>query len=166
VNTGTWQAETQNFSGVTWNVYRTGGAPVSIKLQKNVNYTGSDTGRPLWIAPPTFKAFEWTPGSVGNYTAKVYVAFKNFTTPEDFKDKFVVILEIPRAQGRDVLYSSIQGTWSDDSVSTWNNDSGLTQKVLELPFTATLTEAVSVRMHFKWHDAVGYMYLDPNVVFE
>ena len=166
VNTGTWYAETKDFKATTWNAYRSGGSPASIKLERQID-GGGDTNIPLWIAPPSYRGIQWTPSSTGTHKVKVYVVFKKMADPTDLNDKFVVQIEVPRSTGRrDIVYSSIEGTWSEDSVSVWMQEENLYQRMLELPFNVTVLEPVNVRMQFKWYDNNGYMYLDPSVVFE
>ncbi len=164
--TGYWLAENNIYQGETWSTTRTGGGSASIKLTKAPAAT-TEYDIPLWIAPKEFKGLQWTPGSTGNYTLKIYVALKNYSNPNLLNEKMKVYLYVPENNGGVIsnkeYVSSFHGKWIDDVTSVWTGDAGLTQKVLEMPFNVDSLEPVTVRMSFSWFSAVGYLYLDPQI---
>jgi hypothetical protein len=60
------------------------------------------------------------------------------------------------------------GRLIDDSASTWNNESGLTQVQLVIPFTVTESgQVVTARIWYDWYEPnfSAYVYLDPLIEF-
>jgi hypothetical protein len=68
--------------------------------------------------------------------------------------------------GYTILNSDLDGKWTTDNVSVWNYDSGLTQKVLNMPFTISAIDTVTLRAKFDWYAELGYLYFDPQFEIE
>ena len=167
--TGKWYGTNYYYTGQSWNAYRTGGANSALKLTGTVSeqhYTH------LELAPPPFRGLEWTPGATGAATATLYVAHKNMTNPTFLPKRLKTYVSVPyfdpavsEYQPKTVM-GDIEGQWLDDSASTWNNDTGLSQWKLVIPFNVTEAgQAVTFRIYYDWYDATGYLYLDPKVDF-
>ena len=113
-----------------------------------------------------FKGIQITPTATGVKTLKIYAAAKNLSDLTELYKKLIVQLSVPNGDGADVYYSSTDGSWSPDTVSTWNNDSGLTQYVLTIPVTIHTTAAIDVKIHFNWYSQAGFLYIDPKFTLE
>ena len=70
---------------------------------------------------------------------------------------------VPRPDNtEEVLFSSTNGQWLDDSAAEWVNDSELEQRKLVIPLE--ITEAnmpIDVKVHYQLYSATGYVYIDP-----
>ena len=165
--TGKWYGTNRYYKGETWNVYRDGGASASIKLSHG--QSPSDSRTALFIAPRPWRGLEWTPSTTGQHYAKVYVAHKFYAYPNLLSKRFRILVEVPTANNTIKTYTSdVNGQWETDSSSIWYHDSGMTQKVCTIPFIVEITsKPITVRILFDWYDStgIGYLYLDPLIVF-
>ena len=166
---GNWYGDNYYYKGETFNVFRTGGAAASIRL---TSYRNSNTRRELNIAPRPWKGLEWTPPSTGQHSVTMHVAHKLYADPTLLPKRVRMLVEVPSpvtgGYERKTYHSEVEGTWEDDSASTWNNDSGLTQLKCVLPFEVEdISQPVQVRVMFDWWDSsnTGYLYMDPLLVF-
>ena len=172
--TGNWQCNNWNWYAQSWNVHRVGGGEACLKMFKNGASSQHIQYIPLVIGPDMLKSLEWTPGSTGQHTATLHIAYKNVTDADGYFKYFKAIVEVPDDDGSEILgrqdyvFSPVSGQWQDDSASTWQNDSGLTRKKLVIPFNVSRTDLpVTVRVQFNWWDSLGnfVFYFDPIVEF-
>lgn len=141
----------------TWNVYRTDGAPACIKL------ACPSAGGAMVLGRKPFHGILLTPSSAGRQILKAYVAYKGFQTDE-LGQNMIVSVSVQNAEGvTETYWSNVHGRWSDDSESVWNNDTGLTQKCLEIPMDLTSINPLDIRVFYSWKHASGFVYLDPAI---
>jgi hypothetical protein len=169
---GKWFGTNSYYQGQAWAAYRTGGADASIKLTCP---GASDTHwNYLSFAPTPYRGLEWTPVLTGPATATIHFAHKFMTNPTYLMKRIKVQVLVPywdsvvsEYQPKTVM-GDIMGQLLDDSASTWNNESGLTQVKVVIPFTVTTAgQVVTLRIFYDWYDVYpdAYCYLDPLVEF-
>jgi hypothetical protein len=166
---GNWYGDNYYYKGEAFNAFRTGGAAAAIRF---TSYRNSSTRRELNVAPRPWKGLEWTPPSTGQHSVTMHVAHKLYADPTLLPKRVRMLVEVPSpvtgGYERKTYHSEVEGTWEDDSASTWNNDSGLTQLKCVLPFEVEdISQPVQVRFMFDWYDSsnTGYLYMDPLLVF-
>lgn len=139
----------------TYSVHRQGGGASALKLYNNT----CSNPETMVLGRRPFNGMQLTPTTTGRHLLKAHIAFKGYAKSDELYRQFFISATI----GDKVYYSTIQGRWSDDSASTWVNDSNLTQKVLELPLDIPTVSPVDVRVYFSWYSSGGFVYLDPAI---
>jgi hypothetical protein len=161
VATGNYVMRTWNYIVNTWSTYRTGGAPASLKMFQNVCSSWVDW---LFIGPDPYSAMVITPGTTGKKYVEMHIAFKGYGDPQNYFNNVQFIVKFKNTTGNgsySYKYSNAEGIWTDDSASTWNGDSGLTQYKCRIPIDVQTLDPIDVKMGFNWYGASGYLYLDP-----
>lgn len=142
----------------TWNVYRTNGAPASIKLTQSTSASGV-----MVLGRKPFHGILLTPTSAGRHILKAHVAYKGFQTDE-LGQNMIVSVSMQNAEGiTETFWSNVHGRWTDDNDAVWNNDTDLTQKCLEIPMDLTSVNPLDIRVFYSWQHASGFVYLDPAI---
>ena len=169
---GKWYGATYYYAGQTCSAYRTGGAGAAIRLTCPP-FSDYHNNRLQLMSPP-FRGFEWTPVQAGAAKATVYFAHKLMSVPSLMLRRIKVLVTVPfwdpvtsEYIPRTVM-GDVAGKLLDDPDSVWNNDTGLVQKRLEIPFKVTEPgQVVTVRIYYDWYDPSpnGYCYLDPTIQF-
>ena len=146
--------KSNNMLAEAWSVYRTNGAAASLKI------TGAAAGDIPWGELP-FQGFVGTPASTGIKTVTIHLAHKGMSgTPQ-----VDVTLVVPRADGTfDYIDANAISAWVEDSDSTWNGESGLTQYKLSVPVNVGRVAQIEAKMNWHWYTASAYAYLDPKIV--
>lgn len=159
---GHYTLRTQNIAVDTWNVRRVGGASAALKLW---NDKWNNTGMVVLGRKP-FKGKLLTAATPGRYILKCHVAWKNYANIGEMNRRLLVTATTDEGGSPRVWCSSVNGRWADDSVSVWENDSDLVQKVLEMPIDVEEAGIVDVRLYFSWYSADGFLYVDPAFTLE
>ena len=159
---GHYTLRTQNIAVDTWNVRRVGGASAALKLW---NDKWNNTGMVILGRKP-FKGKLLTAATPGRYILKCHVAWKNYANIGEMNRRLLVTATTDEGGSPRVWCSSVNGRWADDSVSVWENDSDLVQKVLEMPIDVEEAGIVDVRLYFSWYSADGFLYVDPAFTLE
>ena len=160
--TGHYTLRTQNIAVDTWNVRRTGGASAALKLW---NDKWNSTGMAVLGRKP-FKGRLLAASVPGRHVLKCHVAWKNYSNEEELNRRLIITATTDEGGSPRVWCSSVNGRWADDPDSVWENDSGLVQKVLELPIDVEEAGMVDVRLYFSWYSADGFLYVDPAFTLE
>jgi len=161
ISDGNFKQLTNNYLCQTWNVNRTGGAPACLKLEGTTNSSSSTF---MAIGRYPYKGIEITPMQTGPHLARMHVATKGLSSFDALEDKLQIEVEVKTASGLTQTYrSNLCGAWSDDAASVWNNDSDLSQYVLEMPVEIKLLEAVDFRIFYNYYSATGFAYIDPAI---
>ena len=139
-----------------------GGAPAALKLW---NDKWNSTGMVVLGRKP-FKGKLLTAATPGRHILKCHVAWKNYANVGEMNRRLIVTATTGEGGSPRVWCSSVNGRWADDSTSVWENDSGLVQKVLEMPIDVSEAGIVDVRLYFSWYSADGFLYVDPAFSLE
>ncbi len=147
----------RNVAADTWNVHRTGGAAACLKIRNDA----CNTTNTMTIGRKPFRGMVLTPSSTGRHVLRMHAAFKGYASLDELARRFIVTATADENGSPRVYTSSSDGVWKDDPGAVWENDTGLTQKVLEIPMDIASLTAVDVRIHFGWYSATGFVYVDP-----
>lgn len=142
----------------TWSVYRQGGGASALKFVNNM----CTTPETMVLGRRPFNGMQLTPVNSGRHILKAHIAFKGYAKPAEMYRHFIISATVSGS----VYYSTVNGRWSDDSSSTWVNDSDLVQQVLEMPVDIPEGGTVDVRVYFSWYSSGGFIYLDPDIELE
>jgi hypothetical protein len=122
----------------TWSVHRVGGGASALKFYNNT-CSSPDT---MVIGRRPFNGMQITPTTTGRHILRAHIAYKGYAKEAEMFRHFFISVSINGT----TYYSTIHGRWLNDSASVWQNDSELTQKVLELPFDINEVSPVDVRV--------------------
>jgi hypothetical protein len=166
--TGKWKGYNLYYFGETSNVYRTGGAPSSIRLRSKSNIR-----LPLNVGFPGFKNIEITAPDYGKYFLISRFMHSNLATAsinalQDYVILFATVFQKVNDQFvKKELNSQLHGVWLTDT-SIWNNEEYVRPILNKIPIlfessgnAATLV--VSVRLEYDLYDANGRVYFDPAI---
>lgn len=142
----------------TWSVHRQGGGASALKIYNNA-CSGADM---MVLGRRPFNGMELLPITTGRHILKVYIAFKGYAKPTELYRHFFLSAQV----GGKTYYSTLHGSWEDDTTSVWVNDSDLTQMVLKMPIDISEVGPVNVRVYFSWYASAGFVYLDPDIKLE
>jgi len=160
--TGHYTMLSRNVAADTWNVYRTGGAAACLKIRNDA----CSTTNTMILGRKPFRGMSVTPRATGRHVLRMHAAFKGYDSLDELARKFIVTATADESGNPRVYTSSTDGQWKDDPGSEWVNDTGLTQKVLEIPLDISALTAVDVRVGFGWYSATGFVYIDPALELE
>ena len=95
----------------------------------------------------------------------MHIAAKGISDISAINRSLLVQVTVPRPDNtEEVLFSSTNGQWLDDSEAEWVNDSELVQKKLVIPFQVTQAiSPIDVKIHYQLYSATGYVYIDPSM---
>jgi hypothetical protein len=159
---GQWRAENLSNKMSISTAYRTGSAVTySIKAEGKVANT---TGPFLYCAPRPFNGIPVVFASTGRKRVTMYFAYKIYG--EFNPNELCLEIEIPAAASgtaTKTITARSNGNIVSDS-STWNNDTGLTVRRMEVVFDLLRAENVQCRIGFNKYTLNAYCYIDPTIV--
>lgn len=161
--TGNYTCRNKTTTCQTWSSFRTGAQhKCSLKLESK-NYNQAEM--PLIIGDAPFKGIVKHVDQ-GAHKIKLYantIGYSSITASE-FGQHLSVIARLPNGE----MLSDVQGSWSADTTSEWNNLDGGTAFVLEIPIAVTDASGVDLEFQytFNWYHIQGATYLDPYPVIE
>lgn len=140
---------------VTWSINRVGSVGgCSLKL---TNETTDDTNFPLLLGGEPFKGIS-SQVTAGQHVATIYLTMYGYNDFSQIADKFRC--RITRPDGT-MVFSSINGNWSQDNESVWENVEGSTSYRLDIPFTMDEAGEIEFEYQFSWYMKGASTYLDP-----
>jgi hypothetical protein len=168
---GKWKGTNNYYTGETTNIYRTGGAPSSIKL-----FSKSNARIPLNIGYPGFKNIEVTAPGPGKYNIVTRFMHSNFATAStNFFHEYLIVYatvfqKINNQFVQKTFTSQLNGYWTSDEASMWNNEEYMKPVLNKIPITLETgnaeTYVISIRLEYDLYDANGRFYFDPAVELE
>jgi hypothetical protein len=166
---GNWYSTNYYYEGRTWSVYRTGGAPASIKFEGLVSQYDSNT---LKLPEKPFGGIRYVTqsGDIGsNKTVQIFAAIKNFASPADIFRYLNVNFSVPYISGgnqKRKMYSTRSVIWEPDTTSVWNGEVGLTlyKALVPVDEITLVGETIDIDVEFFWYGVGSYAYLDPKII--
>lgn len=160
---GLFYERNSSASAKSWGVTRTGTkAKASLKLETAVESQYND----LIIGQNPCTGFLIKPASTGNKTITAYIACSNSYTEFTGMISKVWLEAFVRQDSNTSetkRYDSLTLGSVQPDTSTWNGDTGVSAFKIQLPVEVKTLDDIEVKVHFKWFDAIGYTYLDPEL---
>lgn len=150
----------------SWSAKRIGStSPSSIRL---TNTAALSVNNVLNVGGELNNGFEVSATKLGNSYIDVYFAYYNdMQDTYNIDQKILVDVLVPKDVEGKTIYESypsdVYGEILDDN-STWEGDNAVISKKFRINIpVSTLTKAIQVKFKYSWSDAVGYVYIDPDI---